>query len=176
MHSSRQGFYNSISTGTLNHTMIPNYTQDQLLCSAGHLFLPSVTKIVEYGADDKNAEYVEFSILDQFANTGAKIFRDRHLYEAQLIRPVIENDSKNIVVKFSRHYSIDLHNLYYEQGHAPRILGFERLPGGWFAIAFEHLANAEPVDSGLSPDQRNELEHFVTGSYSQGLRSTWGPA
>ncbi|KAH9167048.1 hypothetical protein EDB89DRAFT_2127435 [Lactarius sanguifluus] len=44
-----------------------------------------------------------------------------------------------ILIKFVRRYSIDLHHFCAKAGHAPSILGYERLPGGWFAVAMEYV-------------------------------------
>ena len=46
---------------------------------------------------------------------------------------------KAIIVKFVRRHSIELHALCAGHTHAPRILGFERLPGGWFAIPMDYI-------------------------------------
>ncbi|KAI9507394.1 hypothetical protein F5148DRAFT_1285230 [Russula earlei] len=44
--------------------------------------------------------------------------------------PVHCQKAKEIFVRFSQRYSIELHEF-----RAPKILGFERPPGGWFATA-----------------------------------------
>jgi len=54
-------------------------------------------------------------------------------------------DKDIILVKFTRHYSIELHYFCAQRRLSPRILGFERLPGGWFCIATEYLSGACPL-------------------------------
>ncbi|KAH9000572.1 hypothetical protein EDB86DRAFT_3242369 [Lactarius hatsudake] len=66
--------------------------------------------------------------------------RDRLLYKARRIeRLVLGSDDNFILIKFVRQYSIDLHQFCAEAGHAPMILGYERLPGGWYAVAMEYI-------------------------------------
>ncbi|KAI9511687.1 protein kinase subdomain-containing protein PKL/ccin9 [Russula earlei] len=71
----------------------------------------------------------------------------RHLYIAKTPDENIE-----IIVKFSRRYSIELHELCAHRRHAPKILGFQELPGGWFAIAMEYIS------SPVSPSSSQDLE------------------
>ncbi|KAI9438221.1 hypothetical protein H4582DRAFT_2076825 [Lactarius indigo] len=61
---------------------------------------------------------------------------DRFLYKAK--RPGVD---EFFLIKFAQRYSIDLHHFCAKAGHAPSILGYERLPGGWFAVAMEELVN-----------------------------------
>jgi hypothetical protein len=57
------------------------------------------------------------------------------------IAVVREGDKdKEIVVKFTRRYCIELHTFCAITGNAPRILGYQRLPGNWIAIAMEHVS------------------------------------
>ncbi|KAJ7774980.1 hypothetical protein B0H16DRAFT_1509114 [Mycena metata] len=44
-----------------------------------------------------------------------------------------------VLVKFSMTYCPELHTFCYTLGHAPELLGFERLPGGWYVIVMEYL-------------------------------------
>jgi hypothetical protein len=57
-------------------------------------------------------------------------------------------EREQIVVKFTRTYSIELHAFCASRGHAPRILGFAHLPGGWSVVAMEYiLPNVHPSRS-----------------------------
>jgi len=38
-----------------------------------------------------------------------------------------------------------LHSFCAKAGHAPSILGYERLPGGWFAVAMEYVKPGTPI-------------------------------
>lgn len=73
------------------------------------------------------------------------------------------------VMKFSRSYCADLHSLCSERGRAPKLLGFQRLPGGWFAIAMEYLSDAIGIAQvpfsdhwidGILCDKAQLLAHF----------------
>ena len=49
----------------------------------------------------------------------------RNLYHAR-----DRTTGKEIYVKFTRRYSVDLHKFCAQEGLAPKLLGFQRLPGG----------------------------------------------
>ncbi|KAL5492142.1 hypothetical protein ACEPAI_3589 [Sanghuangporus weigelae] len=97
------------------------------------------------------------------------LWRDsRLLFRAQT------NDGREIIVKFSRRYSIDLHKFCAALGHAPKLLGNKKLPGGWFAVAMdlidpvEYLAKAE-----ITQEKRDSLKsvtwHLVDSFHAEGL-------
>ena len=58
----------------------------------------------------------------------------RNLYHARL-----DQTDEEIYVKFTQQYSLDLDVFCAERGLAPKLLGFERLTGGWFALAMEKV-------------------------------------
>ena len=79
-----------------------------------------------------------------------------------------------ILIKFSRTYSIELHKFCTNLGHAPQILGFQRLPGGWCAVAMEYLEEAVPItDAPLLSAHRDcwtdEIQALVEGFHRQNL-------
>lgn len=102
--------------------------------------LPAVSKILKYGCNPANEEHIEFKILGHHHHRQAS---RRHLYVAQVTMGASEG--LEIIVKFSRSYCADLHNHCFEQGNAPKLLGFQRLPGGWYAIAMEYLSHTEGI-------------------------------
>ena len=63
----------------------------------------------------------------------------RNLYHAWL-----DSTNEEIYVKFSQEYSSALHGFCAKRGLAPKLLGFERLTGGWFALAMEKVDIIEP--------------------------------
>jgi hypothetical protein len=52
-----------------------------------------------------------------------------------------------ILVKFVQHYSKDLHLHCAAMGHAPPLLGFQKLPGGWNMVVMEFMANYKPLST-----------------------------
>ncbi|KIM52791.1 hypothetical protein SCLCIDRAFT_61473, partial [Scleroderma citrinum Foug A] len=42
------------------------------------------------------------------------------------------------LVKFVRQYYPELHGICAISGHAPALLAYERLPGGWYGVAMEY--------------------------------------
>ncbi|KAJ2932852.1 hypothetical protein H1R20_g4247, partial [Candolleomyces eurysporus] len=119
--------------------------------------LPATSKLCSYGSPDG---YIEFEIMQY--HPSRQSYRQLYLAHARSGR-----DVKNLIlVKFSRTYCIELHDYCFKKGHAPRILGFERLPGGWYGIAMEYLSGASPVQSAQLEPRLTEL---VNGFHEEGL-------
>ncbi|KAF5316481.1 hypothetical protein D9619_006109 [Psilocybe cf. subviscida] len=159
-----------------------NSHQDQDLPRHDRFFHPSVTEILAYsggvpdegdtpgeGGDNANKDTIKFTISDHFAGTGEETFRNRHLYRATLTaaRPSYPCGTK-ILVKFSRRYCMKLHDFCYHKRHAPKVLGFEKLPGGWFATAMEYLADAEPITY-PNPEQHDQVKRLVKDFHDEGF-------
>ncbi|KAH9039991.1 hypothetical protein EDB84DRAFT_1559955 [Lactarius hengduanensis] len=101
---------------------------------------PAISKLLKYPTTPGPNNYLFFEICGVFEG-----LRDRLLYKARRIeRSDLGSDDKSILIKFMRQYSLDLHQFCAEAGHAPLILGYERLPGGWYAVAMEY------IESGVS--------------------------
>ncbi|KAI6133844.1 hypothetical protein EV401DRAFT_2252508 [Pisolithus croceorrhizus] len=79
--------------------------------------------------------HVEFKILELFRARAASSY----VYSAKT------TDGKPIMVKLARRYSYELHMFCVDRGYAPALLGFERLPGGFFCIAMEFVQSALPI-------------------------------
>ncbi|KAI6094094.1 hypothetical protein F5141DRAFT_1038270 [Pisolithus sp. B1] len=79
--------------------------------------------------------HIEFRILELFHARAASSY----LYSAKT------TDGKLIMVKLARRYSYGLHMFCADRGYAPALLGFERLPGGFFCIAMELVQSALPI-------------------------------
>ncbi|KAI6026765.1 hypothetical protein BKA83DRAFT_4247507 [Pisolithus microcarpus] len=87
---------------------------------------PAVSKLRGYPPSD---DHLHFEI--QFSFPERQSYRFLYVAETQ--------QKQSILVKFSRSYSIRLHDICARLGHAPHILAFERLPGGWYAVAMEYI-------------------------------------
>ncbi|KAH9051258.1 hypothetical protein EDB87DRAFT_1836674 [Lactarius vividus] len=90
---------------------------------------PAVAEIpyaTSHGFDD----YLTFEICGLLDDR----IHDCFLYKAK--RPGAD---ELILIKFVQRYLIDLHHFCAKAGHAPSILGYERLPGGWFSVAMEYV-------------------------------------
>ncbi|TEB27973.1 hypothetical protein FA13DRAFT_1736172 [Coprinellus micaceus] len=120
--------------------------------------LPAISRLLKRGPGP--SAYVEFEIEDYYPSRQSY----RQLYYARYRGG--EDVETLILVKFSRTYCIELHEYCFQQGHAPRILGFERLPGGWYGIATEYLPEASPIKSAQLGPQLREL---VAGFHERGL-------
>ena len=108
-------------------------------------------------------EKLQFRILTRYPH-----MQDyRHLYIAEI-------SGKEIIVKFTRRYSIELHAFCAERGHAPGILGFGPIPGGWFGIAMDYMSqSANPSLSPRLADLRNkwigDLQELMNSFHENGL-------
>jgi serine/threonine protein kinase len=84
--------------------------------------------------DPKPNDSVKFRIKERLNDFG----HSRLLYLAET------SDGKTILVKFVRQYCHELHDICASSGHAPALLGYERLPGSWY-VEMEYVANAVPI-------------------------------
>ncbi|KAH9049253.1 hypothetical protein EDB83DRAFT_2631667 [Lactarius deliciosus] len=93
---------------------------------------------------------------------------DRNLYIAKT------SDDEEIVVKFTRQYSIKLHNFCAERGHAPTIRGFGRIPGGWYVIAMDYISSSTSPSKSLHPTHlrdkwKDDLKALVQAFHDEDL-------
>jgi hypothetical protein len=94
---------------------------------------PAISKLSAYGSPSDPD--LTFEIVDTFDDRALRL-----LYLAKTTwRSGIEDF---FVLKFAQRYAIELHDLCAKEGHAPSILGYERLPGGWFAVAMEYIKDS----------------------------------
>lgn len=124
-----------------------------------HCF-PAISKLRKY--PPSSDDYFNFDIHSLFPDTRP----NRLLYFAQT------PDKELVIVKFARQYSIELHQFCTGLGHAPQIFAFERLPGGWYAIAMEYIDSGLPITHATAAHQgcwTKELEDVVARFHSEGL-------
>lgn len=128
---------------------------------------PAISKISvsKYATSPNPDEYLTFEICGLLDDRAY----DRLLYKAK--RPGAD---ELILIKFVQRYSIELHDFCTKAGHAPSILGYERLPGGWFAVAMEYVEPGTAITkSDLLTSNRDrwakELEHLVSGFHAKNL-------
>jgi serine/threonine protein kinase len=124
----------------------------------------AVTKFLKYppSLDD----YFTFEVLAFFPERQPS----RLLYVAKT--PGVNKQA--ILIKFARWYSIELHDFCAKSGHAPPILAFERLPGGWYAVAMEYIESGITIThSNLLPAHRDrwteELQRLIDNFHAEGL-------
>ncbi|KAJ3514096.1 hypothetical protein NLJ89_g2575 [Agrocybe chaxingu] len=108
------------------------------------------------------SEYVRFQIKEYFDTWQSH----RGLYIADM--PKDTGSISTILVKFSRTYSVDLHDYCFRAGHAPKLLAYEALPGGWYGIAMEFLPDTECLDATSATRFEAELTELVNGFHQQG--------
>ncbi|KAI5992722.1 hypothetical protein EDD15DRAFT_2368000 [Pisolithus albus] len=114
------------------------------LLTAERVF-PAVSKLRRYPPSE---DHLHFAIRS--------FFPDRQDY--RLLYVAETQQGQPILVKFSRSYSIQLHGICARLGHAPHILAFERLPGGWYAVAMEYIKHGVPIN--LSPQLATHGERW----------------
>lgn len=106
---------------------------------------------------------IEFKIVEFFHDRAP----NRYLYSAQT------TGGKQIIVKFARRYSYELHMFCADRGYAPTLLGFERLPGGFFCVAMEFFQSAFSISHTPNIEQHrewaDELQELVESFHAEGL-------
>ncbi|KAF8954989.1 hypothetical protein BDZ97DRAFT_1861950 [Flammula alnicola] len=124
---------------------------------------PAVTRLPKWGLP---TEYLSFQILGFHPDQQSY----RLLYLAETTGP----EKRTIIVKFAREYSVELHAFCAQRGHAPCILAFECLPGGWKAIAMEYIVSGDIItkSSGLDTYRDRwtmELSQLVDDFHAEGM-------
>jgi len=65
-------------------------------------------------------------------------YPNRFLYLATL-----DGTRDKVIVKFTRRYFPQLHSFCAEKGHAPRLLGYDTIPGRWHIVVMEWIDQEE---------------------------------
>ena len=119
---------------------------------------PSITEIDESGTQPE-PEPDPKKIQIQFVfDSRHDDLEHRHLYLAHLL-----STNRPIYVKFSQRYSVELHNSCFSHGLAPRLLGFQQLSGGWFAVAMEMIDTSSGEKKAESAREAEEWEKEIRG-------------
>ncbi|KAH6905113.1 protein kinase subdomain-containing protein PKL/ccin9 [Coprinopsis sp. MPI-PUGE-AT-0042] len=120
----------------------------------GCFSLPGISRLAKYGGDGN----LDFQITAPF--------HDRTTYRQLFVAHTCDDPDTQILVKFSKMYGLPLHEYCLRHGHAPKILAFEKLPGGWYAIAMEYLTDAVPLNN---PSLKQTVMDLVLGAHEAGL-------
>jgi hypothetical protein len=78
------------------------------------------------GVEEQHLEFTIESVVAQ----GKPWNEKRFLYLAKM-------QNNYVIVKFTRRYSTDLHQFCANRGHAPKLLGYGTVPGGWHVVLME---------------------------------------
>jgi hypothetical protein len=139
-----------------------------------HRRFPDVKSLCDFG-DVNGQKRIYFQIVKSLADvTTATTTTDCLLYIAQKQdSDGTTTDGTTILVKFSQKYGKELHSFSAEKGFAPKLLGFECLPGGWLGIAMEYFSSASSiVDSPLVYNLQDiwiqEMKTIVTELHNNG--------
>lgn len=118
--------------------------------------LPDVKSLAQIDSDDR----LSFHLTERIEGKGRLLYVGDTLHS----KPALK---KKILVKFSLQYGRDLHIFAADQGFAPKLLAYEKLPGGWCAVAMELLKPVKHLDDHDAYNQRpldewlRELDNIV---------------
>jgi hypothetical protein len=99
-----------------------------------HRNLPYVYNIPAWLSNaDVEEQHLEFAIKSVVFQ-GKPWNESRFLYHAKM-----QNDDSDVIVKFTRRYCTDLHQFCAKRGHAPKLLGYGTVPGGWHVVVMEFV-------------------------------------
>ncbi|KAH9007198.1 hypothetical protein EDB86DRAFT_64410 [Lactarius hatsudake] len=127
---------------------------------------PYVSEVPKYPPSAEN-EILRFRILRY-------LLPDTPPYRQLYIAKTLSGPEKEIVVKFTPRYSIELHAFCADRERAPSILGFGQVPGGWFVVAMDYISEAvypsHSTDLDRLRDQwTHDLTSLVDSFHDQGL-------
>ncbi|KAH9007237.1 hypothetical protein EDB86DRAFT_68464 [Lactarius hatsudake] len=115
---------------------------------------PYVSELPKYPPSAEN-EILRFRIL--------RYLLPAPPYRQLYIAKTLSDPEREIVVKFTRRYSIELHAFCADRERAPSILGFGQVPGGWFVVAMDYISEAVyPSHSTDLPRLRDQWTHDLT--------------
>ncbi|KAJ7044904.1 hypothetical protein C8F04DRAFT_906437, partial [Mycena alexandri] len=117
---------------------------------------PNVARCAGWGGP--SAPAVEFTLKRELRPSVAS--PNRLLFVAEV------PGKQDVVVKFTRTYSPELHDFCHKEEHAPALLGFERLPGGWYVVVMDYLSEDQwlPLSSlmgSISEDNRKAAREQI---------------
>ena len=103
----------------------------------GHHKYSPISRLPRYpkSKDSRSQGFVDFEIRD--------FYPARESYRWLYV--TVTGEGKEILVKFTTHYSIALHEFCVAHQQVPQILGFDQLPGGWYCVAMEYCSSAAPL-------------------------------
>lgn len=151
----RESLYRAFTAASVLQAHILNDTQNLLdnpstapIIPDNARRFPAISRLSTYGPSDPQSPDLTFEIVDAFDTRSYRL-----LYLAKTRRSGVE---KHFIIKFAQRYAIELHDLCAKQGHAPSILAYERLPGGWLAVAMEYIEDSTSItSSGLLTQHRD---------------------
>ena len=103
----------------------------------GHHKYPPISRLPCYpkSKNSRSRGFVNFEIRD--------FYPARESYRWLYV--TVTGKGKEILVKFTIHYLIALHEFCAAHQQAPQILGFNQLPGGWYCVVMEYYSSAIPL-------------------------------
>jgi RIO1 family len=119
---------------------------------------PSISQLRRFDSDDPQ-DVFRFQIEMHIDRT--QRINSREIYIA-----TSREYEGDLVVKFVQRYSLDLHLFCYNKAHAPKILGYQQLSGGWWGIAMECLPHARTLDR---PELASEIRALVDDFHHKDL-------
>ncbi|KAG6850081.1 hypothetical protein H0H93_001214 [Arthromyces matolae] len=136
----REALYNAFAAASVLQARILQDMERHLLQlppkipDGAHRF-PAISALHKFQGSSN--EYVEFQIQMRYPDIEGR----RWLYIATTSDPAFPK----ILIKFTRQYSLELHEFCASRDMAPRILGFQQLPGEWQAIAMQYISTGVPI-------------------------------
>ncbi|CAA7270391.1 unnamed protein product [Cyclocybe aegerita] len=96
---------------------------------------PAISKLRRYGS--LSDDYLTFGIQ--------KLHPCKQSQHLLYIAETEDPDYQTVLIKFVQGYLAELHAFCADSNHAPHILAFEKLPGGWLAVAMEYISSGVTI-------------------------------
>ncbi|KAJ7654728.1 hypothetical protein B0H17DRAFT_385197 [Mycena rosella] len=121
---------------------------------------PAVTRVRKFPAGPQD-EHLEFELIARLHPSP-----NRLLFTAT-------TGTETVLVKFSKTYSVDLHSFCQEAGHAPVLLGYDCVPGGWHVIVMESLdgesLHMPSMDHAMRQTVYAQMQQLLDGMHTRGF-------
>jgi hypothetical protein len=117
--------------------------------------LPYVHSIPAWSSNaDVEEQHLEFAIKSVLFQ-GEPWNEKRFIYHAKM-------QNNNVIVKFTRRYCPDLHQACAKRGHAPKLLGYGTVPGGWHVVVMEVVEQDGKTLAHYAPTHLDRWEEDLT--------------
>ena len=130
----------------------------------GHHKYPLMSRLPHYPKlkNSKFQRFVDFEIRDFY------LARESYCW----LYVAMTSEEKEILVKFTIHYLIALHEFCAVCQQVPQILGFDQLSSGWYCVAMEYYSLATPLIHAISlgtcrHEWVAELQDFVKSFHAE---------
>jgi serine/threonine protein kinase len=131
--------------------------------------LINTTKALIEDKDDLPLSKTVFPYKTSFISLAGKLVNFKYSkrpFDDILLFRAETADNNALAIKYTRQYSLEAHILLSENGLAPKLHGFESIPGGWKMVVMEYIDESYQLLSEVEPMNREQFRDSIQHSVS----------